>query len=285
MKDYANAIVKELETMGLTAEVKDVEKANGVIYTGLAISVPGTSIAPTIYIDDMYKANLSVDEAAQKVKAIFDMSEENGKEFLSVTEDIRDYEKMKEKLSVRLYNQKTNVEVFMSAKRYGFDDLIIVPVINVGSDDNKGSIKVSNKIIDMWGVDKKTVFKAALANTKKDVYIENLFEVMAKMNGMSVDDVAMECFGTTQLPLEAQQMVVTNSGKMYGASAILFMKSKLKKKFAKGFFVIPSSVHEVLVIPNDGMMSEETLANMINQVNSTVVAAEEVLSDKAYSFV
>ena len=63
------------------------------------------------------------------------------------------------------------------------------------------------------------------------------------------------------------------------------MLPKLKKKYDNGFFVIPSSIHEVLVVPNnDQVEGSMELTKIVKEVNATALSPAEILSDKAYSF-
>ena len=60
---------------------------------------------------------------------------------------------------------------------------------------------------------------------------------------------------------------------------------EFKKKFTEGFFVIPSSIHEVLVMPKGfGGNDLESLTAMVREVNATAVVPEEQLADVAFEF-
>ena len=76
--------------------------------------------------------------------------------------------------------------------------------------------------------------------------------------------------------------VVTNKKRRYGAASVLKAKDELNRMFPEGYIVLPSSVHEVIVVKNDDNIKAYT--EMVKMVNSDVVAPEEVLSDKVYKF-
>ena len=50
------------------------------------------------------------------------------------------------------------------------------------------------------------------------------------------------------------------------------------------FFIIPSSVHEVILLPDTDKGLNEALKQLIWEVNRTKVAPEEVLSDALYRY-
>ena len=190
---------------------------------------------------------------------------------------IYEYENVKTKLRARLYNKKTEAEVKMSAKTYGFDDLIIVPYIELDMKEmGSGAIKVTNKMLEMWNVTKQDVITTALANSAEEAKVQDMLEVLAEMNGIPVALIPPHIAGPRML-------VIGNDKNINGAISIIAKLDYLKERFGE-FYVVPSSVHEVIVYPVDGAMKKEDLEKIINEVNTTCVAPEEYLSDKAYHF-
>ena len=60
--------------------------------------------------------------------------------------------------------------------------------------------------------------------------------------------------------------------------------NKLEQLFPEGFYVLPSSVHEVLIVPDNGEMEPKMLGEMVREVNKNEVERQEVLSDRVYSY-
>ena len=78
-----------------------------------------------------------------------------------------------------------------------------------------------------------------------------------------------------------ERWVVTNREKCYGAASIIAAKKELAKRFPDGYIVLPSSIHEVLIVSKDiGEGSE--LLNMVKEINATAVSPEDKLSDNVY---
>ena len=106
-------------------------------------------------------------------------------------------------------------------------------------------------------------------------------EVMSEMMGMSKEDMEMMCMSTD----EEQMYVLSNTMKMNGASALL--DKKIMEEIVKTvgeFYILPSSIHEVLIVPVKSGMDIETLENMVCEVNATQVQLEERLSDHVYAY-
>ena len=160
--------------------VAEVAKTNGIVFTGISRKAEGSNVAPTVYIDTLYDEGRSVEEAAREVERIL---AENQKASMNL-DYLQDFEQVKPLLSARLYNQATEADVKASAKKYGFEDLIIVPVINIDMDGTAGSIKVTKKMLEAWGkVTQKAVIEIALANSAKETEVMSMFQMLCGMMG------------------------------------------------------------------------------------------------------
>ena len=80
--------------------------------------------------------------------------------------------------------------------------------------------------------------------------------------------------------------VLTTEGKTWGAISMLNNKalSELANLLESDLFILPSSVHEVIIVPADNEESAETLQAMVADINRTHVDPEEVLSDHIYRY-
>ena len=73
--------------------------------------------------------------------------------------------------------------------------------------------------------------------------------------------------------------VLTNAQKTDGAAVMFYpgVMDKIEKQMGGKVTIIPSSTHEVIVIPADASQSEKEFAEMIAEVNKTEVAVQEIL--------
>lgn len=266
LKQYAEAIAVEVNGI-----VKQIEKANGIVYTGIEI-LNGNYINPVIYVDAYYDHRMPVADAISEINKI--LKSNNTSEFKGVIDKISDFNKIKNKLTLRLYNQKTKADLFVSAEYMGFDDLILIPYIQFSEE---ASIKVTKELLTTWHINEGTLFTVATFNLMEssDFEIKSLAQIMAEIQGIPVDMAS-------ELETENPMYVVSNKIKSFGAVGILSptIKSKLNVLFPNGYTVLPSSVHEVIVVEgNDPYYTE-----MVKQVNATEVNPDEVLSDNVYYF-
>ena len=123
------------------------------------------------------------------------------------------------------------------------------------------------------------------------VKVENMADMMREIfrndmlaEGMSPQEAEamLEMMHADQVPLT----VVTNEMKVNGASALFYpeVMDQLAEKIGGNFFILPSSVHESLVLPDDGSQSIGDLKAMVMEVNATQVDPVDRLSDDVYHY-
>ena len=262
---FAERVARELN-----GTVKTTEKANGVVLTGVAVG--DGELKTLYYIDDYYEGGNNINETVEYIKD--DMSKRNVPNLEDIN-DITVFENIKDKIRVRLYNKKTNAEVYKSAKEYGFSDLIIVPYIeNIIAN---GSIKITQGLLNIWNKTAENIIEIGFENCKNDGYeIENISDVL-RMITAAYDY-------KEDIPDLPDLFVLTNRNKMFGSIGAIIMKDVLKEKFGTSA-VIPSSIHEVLIystILEDDQMKR--MNNLIDSVNNTNVLPEDYLGSSAYIF-
>lgn len=272
-REYAEAIATIIG-----AEVREVEKNNGVVFTGLAKITEGSNIAPTIYIEKFYEEGRSIEEAAKMIETIIENNNVNNFD----ADGLMDWETVKDQLSARLLNKATNAEVKRNASSYGFEELIIIPVINVSINEGAGSIKVTSRMLDRWKKSSKEVIDTALENIKKDYEIKGMTEMIMDIQGIPEED--RDAFKAIYGAEDEKMFVLSNKTKCYGSIAVISAKEELEKRFPNGYVVLPSSIHEVLILPIEVGVRESELTAMVQEVNDTQVAPEERLADRAFYF-
>lgn len=263
-EEIRNAVAEVLEDR--IVEVREVEKANGVMYTGISIRSEECNIAPTIYLDE----NVSVE---MNVQRILDMYEKCQPTRGLDMEWYADYEQVKDKLAVMITSKP--ISGLAKRKAPGFDDLYMHAYVLVdgGSVIGKGNIKVTEDHMKNWGVSNAKLFADALKSAP--------VVTPAKLNGIL--DTLSEMGSPLPMPAEFDgndpMSVLTNREGMMGAAAILYTKVKANT------YMIPSSVHEVILIDGEYIEDNAIPLNMfIEDVNNTVLAPQDYLSNHAYKF-
>ena len=153
----------------------------------------------------------------------------------------------------------------------------------VSSEDERASIRISNHIMETYGIEKEELIEACIRNMEQEVAMMSLKEQMAELG---MDTSEMPDFGEEERVLP-EITVITNKSLLDGAGSILLpsVQKRLERKYGSCFAVLPSSRHEVLIAPlTDGVQEAIFYQKMVKEVNETQVEPEDFLSDHVYVY-
>lgn len=149
-----------------------------------------------------------------------------------------------------------------------------------GKDDEQRVIEVNHPLMANWNVTTDELYQTALANMERDNdgTFFNLWDYLTSGLGAA--------FERSDPDIGFQMYIMTNRKCAYGATEIL-RPGELKRKaeeFKHDLVVLPSSVHEVLVLPYDSNMDLEEFRRIVRDVNDRAVIKEEQLSNQVYLY-
>lgn len=254
-------------------DINCVYKNNGIVRDGVTIRYPDQNIAPTIYLDDIYadyQEGMSEQACMHKIVVETDQAYEKVPH-VNVGE-LLDYATAKEHLYVSAVNFESNKEMLqnMPYEKHGDIALIVrAEVPELGSESGIASYKINNDMLKQYGVSEEQLIKDALQNSSKIRPAR-----FVNMNQMLQDMLP----GMEELP-DIGMHILTNVQKLDGAAAMFYpdIMDEIERQMGGKVTIIPSSVHEVIVIPSDASQSEKEFAEMIAEVNKTEVAPQEIL--------
>lgn len=283
-KSVFNQRIKDLIQKNITPEAKvhlqKVRKNNNVYLDSIVIQMPDSNISPTIYLDtfyEMYMRGTDVEEIASRVLAAY----YNGRPAKILSVDFfKDFEKVKGRIVYRLVNADKNRELLEEIPHILVQDLAICFYYAFHDEQlGDGSITIYNKHMEWWGTNHQELLRLAKKNTPE------LFPVEYKSLKTVIDEFGGEipsCICDEICHL----YVVTNKQKTMGATCILYEGEleKISERIGGNFYILPSSVHEVIVLAELGKETPESLHQMIKEVNDMHLTEEEVLSDYPYYY-
>lgn len=292
----------------------EVKKNNGVSLHGLSIFFKDAPnrVTPTIYLDEFYKRYMSgipLSETMQEIVKIYEAH--TVKEDVSM-EFFLDYEKVKDRIVYKLINYQMNEELLKGIPHITFLDLAVVFYYYMENEVfGAASILIYDAHIEKWGISRKRFIADAKYNTPRVLghRLTNMEDIVRDLirkdlrdrfyrkrnsRGQSeekeefpVDEMTdnmMECF------LEGQEenlmYVLTNRSGQNGAACILYpnVLKEFAERIESDLYILPSSVHEVILIKDQGIEDSDVLRNMVKDVNRTQLDLEEVLSDQVYHY-
>lgn len=266
------------------AEVRPIEKINIGTVHALIISNSGSNVSPSFYIEELYKSYLqgkaTIEEMAKDIVEAYCHNI-----ILSIKENrpeiyFNDREWVKERLFLQLINSSKNKKLLKDSIHMDFKELSLVLYIMATDDENGiGKVRVNKAMLDHFKWAEKDILSYALENTVSLFPYEefSLYEVLSKITDFTDIDI----------PKNAPEiMVLTNNRGMFGATTVLYpnVLKELAEKHGTSLFLLPSSIHEFLILEDNGIYNPEELKDMVQEVNSSAVSPEEVLSDNIYYY-
>lgn len=289
---FTNILREEMEKkVGEKAKVKlqEVMKNNGVKLCGMTVLQQDTNISPTIYLNNYYQAYEKKEITLQE--AIEDIWYHYSKNRVTKSVDIcffMNYETVKDRIVYKLVNTEKNQELLKDVPHIPFHDLSIVFQCLVSEEMfGNATILIHNAHLKLWGVDTQELYQQASLNTPR-LYpydIKNMREVILEMIKLEEGEEAARAY-QEELKENVPMYVLSNCTKMQGAACMLY--EDILKDFAmvlqQDIYILPSSVHEVILLPVAEEDSPMLLKEMVMEINETQVEPEEVLSNSIYFY-
>lgn len=268
----------------------DVRKNNGVVLRGLTVTQDDSNISPTIYLNSYYEEYIK--GRATLVNVVNDVMDTYRRNKVNQSVDMRyflNYESVKERVIYKLVNTEKNKELLEDVPHIEFLDLSIIFQCLVAQEDlGRASILIHNVHLKLWEVSVDTLYQAAKENTQRlqEYEIKGITEVLRDiMCAEEVENIADEdCISafSGSVPM----YVLSNKNRVEGAACMLY--PNLIRDFAESiqssFYIIPSSIHELLLLPTEHLEESQEIKHMIREINDTQVSVEEVLSYSLYLY-
>lgn len=282
----AESIAEEIQneigteyTVSVTANMKN----NNTQRIGITIVHNCENISPTIYINDLLNQYCREERSKEEIVREILRRYENS---MVATEDIKlldvELPSCGARVVYRLISRKRNKEMLENLPYIPFLDMAITFHIVVSINKTYvQTIKIDKNIQERWGVSVEQLFKMANDNTEKifPLEITDLNEIVKKHLQIAEEDEVINENGPNMI-------VITNELGLFGASVILYeeVMQNIAEELDCDLFVIPSSVHEMILVPYEDDELYVMLSDLIKKINENFVSPDEVLSDLVYIY-
>ena len=281
--EFAERIRKGIESVtGKEVKLHAVKKNNGVVLYGITIYTEGCNIMPTLYLESYYedyKNGKPIKDVACEFMRDYDRS------IISENIDIsffEYYERVKPLLGFKLINADMNESLLQDVPHKKIFNFAVVCYCDMPDDIvekvGHGLILIRNEHLDIWRVDSETVIKDAMQNMQKTnpADIINMADLLTELYG---DPDSLIC---GKLPM----WVLTNRKRNFGAGAVLYdnQLEKVAEVIKGDFYVLPSSIHEVIILAAKYSMDADNLIKTVREVNEEQCDREEQLADNVYFY-
>lgn len=270
-------------------EVREIQKNNGVVLHGLLILTDDRNVVPTLYLEPFWEAYETGTSLAEIVRRLIRIYQEDLPKTSIDMDFFRYFEKVSGRICYRLVRQKGNEEMLQDVPHIPFLDLAICFFYAYSGEAlGEGAILIHNSHMELWHTTVKELLELAQRNTPE------LFPWRCHSMEYVLREMMTEEEYLADMPQEEGEgffagnslRVLSNLQRVQGASCMLYpgLLKQLSEKEGNSFYILPSSIHEVILLTDQGMETSERLRDMIAEVNRTQVAPEEVLSDSLYYY-
>lgn len=278
---FTDNIVNVLQQrMGHEYDVKvtKVTKNNDIELTGVVLMKESDNLSPTIYLDGLfeeYQDGAYIEDLAEQIIRLYKEQLPAGRLDMDF---FRKFEQVKDRIFYKLVSYDKNRKMLEKLPYYKWNDLAIIFYYAMEEERiGRASITIHHQHLKMWEQSLDTLYAVAQENMKK-----SMPELLVSMKDLLEETTGLKMGEDTYLPM----YVLTNQEKVYGAAAMLYSEhmKKLAERWQTDLLILPSSIHEVLLLPDDGQNEYAFYRQMVEEVNTTQVEPEEVLSYSLYRY-
>ena len=287
IKEFMENVTQKMEkALGGMCHVdaEEVIKNNGIVCHGVIVRNGESNVSPCIYADGIYEefssGEISMADAAEKMLHIYRENQAHGDFDAKI---FADYGNVRRMLRGCLVNTRRNRKLLEDVPHREFLDLSLIYRIEVcGLGTGVGTIRIHNGHLGLWGVGEEDLFAAVLENMAHmgDATFESMSDVVKGLAGMDLCGNDGEEF----------LYVLSNKNRLNGAVQMLnkHMLELASDRIGEDFIILPSSVHELLLVPDikgEGKAERiRELADIVREVNDTQVTPCDILSYHVYRY-
>ena len=272
---------------GTQIHTQTIPKNNGVFLEALIIREPGINISPTIYLGDyftLYQEGTSMDEICHIIFEVFlevRLNHPIDPRFFT------DYNRAKEKLVFYVVNYDKNIDRLEDVPHLRFLDLAILFCCIVQLENGKtATILIHNEHLAMWQVDFSDIKKQAFDNTPRllPAYIQPIAEAIRDL--IETNPSLHRLLPLIDLDDVPPLYVLTNETQFHGAACMLYpsVLEEFSESIGMDLYVLPSSIHEVILLPVSSRCADDELSALVQSVNRDQLPTMHQLSDSVYYY-
>ena len=295
--EFVEMVVEKLRGMypqECQVETVDLPRINDVVSTGLCVRKgQRTEVTPVVHLDkfyDAYKEGVLPEDIVKEIVGVFEENEWTD----AGMESFDEFETVKDRIIYRLISIERNYMLLKNVPYVPFCDLAVVFYVLIKSGPNgEMAALVHKRHMTQWDVTADELMEIARRNTPRllPVSVRTMREVMHDIarreygnayDAKALDDVMDEGGMDQKHPM----FVITNVTEVYGASGILYpgVLNELACKLQDDLIILPSSRHEMLVVPCGEEPDFPQLRETVRQVNEVAVEQSDILSDQIYLY-
>lgn len=286
-KEFVNKLEQDLKdamadiSPGATVDVRSVEKLQEGSYTGITISPAGGNVGMNLNANQLFD-QMQDGQSYEGVLAVAVSTAERGLHDMPAVDvsELMNYEAAKKYLCFDVVGSDRNADMLEKVPHTDKENISMVYRLQLDSTENgAATVLITNAMMEQFGVTKEQLHADAMENAQeiRPADFRTMAAVMAEMMGMPEEMMA---------DMAPPMYVATNQDKVQGAAVMFYpdFMDQAAKELGGDIFILPSSVHEVLILPDDGNMNAQELKEMVTSINASEVSPEDRLTDSVYHY-
>ena len=286
-KEFVNKLEQDLKdamadiSPGATVDVRSVEKLQDGSYTGITISPAGGNVGMNLNANQLFD-QMQDGQSYEGVLAVAVSTAERGLHDMPAVDvsELMNYEAAKKYLCFDVVGSDRNADMLEKVPHTDKENISMVYRLQLDSTENgAATVLITNAMMEQFGVTKEQLHADAMENAQeiRPADFRTMAAVMAEMMGMPEEMMA---------DMAPPMYVATNQDKVHGAAVMFYtdFMDQAAKELGGDIFILPSSVHEVLILPDDGNMDAQELKEMVTSINASEVSPEDRLTDSVYHY-
>lgn len=291
MTEFKEKILEGLrEKLGNDVVVSNmnVVKNNDIKLTGIRFISKQSEASPILYFDNLYqKFEECGQDFDETLKYAVEFYEQNRVTDIPPVRWILEYENVKNLLGVRLVNKELNNDYLVDKPYKEFLDLAVIFTIDLAIFGNAAAVTlVTDSLFESWGITLDELYNDALEGYRKHNKV--VFTSMSDVVADILRDDGMEDTGLMETIRQSDDLmyVLSVESRVKGSGLMLYtdILGRIAEQLDSDLVIIPSSVHELIILREDKSMEPESIYAMVKDVNDTQVAPHEILSYSVYHF-
>ncbi len=258
--------------------VQETRKNNGVTYQGLYIRDREQTVTPCIYMEEYYedyRRGESPDDIIERIRRDYQWAMEHS---CLYEMDVTDYDSMRGRLIFRLVNYDKNADLLKDCPYIRMYDLALTFRWIAHTDDiGISTALVTNRELRIWGITVQELLLTARENTRR-IFPPKIVNM----------DRYLEEFGKdlTGMDTDRPMYIMTNEQQINGATVLVYegVLRQFAAEIRSDFFLLPSSIHEMILIPERSQLDADVLLDMVREANRSIVSPVDFLSGSVYYY-
>ena len=265
--------------------IEPIPKNNGVIKEGMVIRTADSPVSPALFLQDIYyqmkDSPFSYDELASRLLKIGVAEKEKLEEQV---EGYMDFYRAREHIFAHVINagwNKARLELLPHEKVL---DLAVVCSYRIdGGPTGSAMVLIDQSQTENWGITSSQLLAMAKANTARQYPVSMIS--INDMIRMVADKEELSGFGE-DFEEDIPMFILTNTEKYLGAYSVFYpnVQQHVADVLNSSYFILPSSIHETILVPDSGLYTPRELQEMVKSVNHTQMDPRETLSDSVYYY-